>query len=262
MYILLIKLLLAPILITLVTWVGRRWGNTIGGLLAALPLTSAPVSVFLIIERGKLFAVQAATAMIAGVASVVGFCLIYAISAKKVNWLVSTFAGLCGYLAITLLLNSVSLPLIYTYLSVCSLLIMVCLIFPQGIKSRKLDKMPWWNLPARILVATSFIFLITNSAPFLGPNLSGLITPFPIFATVLGTFTHYQEGGEAAINLLRGIIFGLFGFISFFLVVGLMLNSFSIPFTYLAACLVAILLNSLILVFINKKRVAIDKNDQ
>ena len=44
---LLLKLLLTPLFILIVTLIGRRWGTLVSGLLVGLPLTSAPVALFL-----------------------------------------------------------------------------------------------------------------------------------------------------------------------------------------------------------------------
>jgi len=55
-----IKLILTPLLIGASTLAGRRWGPAIGGLIAGLPLTAAPISVFLAFEQGKSFAAESA----------------------------------------------------------------------------------------------------------------------------------------------------------------------------------------------------------
>ena len=41
---------------------------------------------------------------------------------------------------------------------------------------------PWWNLPARMAVAVGHVVGLTEFADLLGPELSGLISPIPIFA--------------------------------------------------------------------------------
>ena len=58
----LLKLILTPLLVGAATIAARRWGQSIGGWFAGLPLTSGPVAVFLAIERGPEFARRAAEA--------------------------------------------------------------------------------------------------------------------------------------------------------------------------------------------------------
>ena len=53
------------------------------------------------------------------------------------------------------------------------------------------------------------ISLAATVAPLLGAQLSGLLTPFPIFGTVLSAFAHRQQGAAAAIQLLRGMALSL-----------------------------------------------------
>ena len=64
---------------------------------------------------------------------------------------------------------------------------------------------------------------LTAVAGWLGPQLSGLLAPFPIIATVLATFTHAQRGTDELLRLLRGLIsgFGAFALFCFTLAVAL-----------------------------------------
>ena len=76
---------------------------------------------------------------------------------------------------------------------------------------------PRWDLPARMLIATGFVVLLTGIAPALGPHLTGLIAPFPVFATILAAFAQRQSGPAAAVGVLHGLLLGLFSFAAFFL---------------------------------------------
>ena len=68
---------------------------------------------------------------------------------------------------------------------------------PKGMPSAIALKPPRWDLPARMLVATGFVLVITAVANQLGPQLSGLIAPFPVFGLVFAAFAHAQQGSEA-----------------------------------------------------------------
>ncbi|MGD0424488.1 MAG: hypothetical protein ABSA92_13680 [Candidatus Bathyarchaeia archaeon] len=67
--------------------------------------------------------------------------------------------------------------------------------------------------------ATILVFVITGVAQWLRPQLTGLLIPFPVYATILAVFTHRSEGGAAAIKLLRGVVAGSFTFTTFFLII-------------------------------------------
>src|SRR5207253_7243296 len=84
---------------------------------------------------------------------------------------------------------------------------------------------PAWDLPARMLVATAFVVVLTAVAPLLGARLAGLLAPFPLYGSVLAAFAHRIQGAGPAVGVLRGLLLGLFAFTSFFLVLALLLPS-------------------------------------
>ena len=69
----------------------------------------------------------------------------------------------------------------------------------------------------------------------MGPQLSGIMSTYPVIVTVVGTFTHHRWGREAVWRMLRGITASLVGFVAFFLVVGLALPGCR-PHCVLRAC--------------------------
>src|SRR5579884_2455539 len=74
---LLLKLLLTPVLIGGISIAGRLWGPGVSGVLASLPLTSAPVALFLTLSQGPSFAAQVSVGILAGTLSVGVFALAY-----------------------------------------------------------------------------------------------------------------------------------------------------------------------------------------
>src|SRR2546426_12048672 len=68
-------------------------------------------------------------------------------------------------------------------------------------------------------VATALVLALTATAAVLGPKLSGLLSPFPVFATVLAVFTHRHAGAAATQRPVRGIVLSSFAFAGFFVVV-------------------------------------------
>ncbi len=85
------------------------------------------------------------------------------------------------------------------------------------------DPLPTWDLPLRAACALALVLTLTAIAGWLGPQLSGLLAPFPIIATVLATFTHAQRGVDETLRLLRGLVsgFGAFALFCFTLAVSL-----------------------------------------
>lgn len=242
-----LKLFLTPTLITLATLAGRKWGPGVSDWLIGLPLTSGPISLILAVQYGTEYAVRASPGIICGQASVCIFCLVYSLAAYRMKWYTSALAAILSFSAVTFLWNRFSLALAATFVIVLVLIGLIYRLIPSQQAAGTVTHAPSWDIPARMLLATIFVVLITTYSLRLGPHLSGLIAPFPVFGLVLASFTHYQLGTVAAIKLLRGVVLGSFGFIVFFLVVGLALPHLGIVATYTLAALAAVLINGVLL---------------
>jgi hypothetical protein len=245
--ILVLKLLLTPLLIALATLAGRRWGPAVSGWFIGFPLTSGPVSIILALQHGPAFAAQAAIGNLGGLASISAFCLAYAFAAQRWSMWASLATAMGAYLLATAVWNLFPLTL-WPTLGIALLLNgVVILMLPKGATVVPAATTGPWDIPARMGVATAFVFTLTTSASALGPQLSGLLTPFPIFGSVLVAFAHRQQGAGAACHFLRGHAISLFGFAAFFLVVGGLLPTLPMPWVYTLAALAAIAVNGLTL---------------
>jgi hypothetical protein len=77
---------------------------------------------------------------------------------------------------------------------------------------------PAWDLPVRMATATIVVIAITEAAPHIGAHLAGLLSPFPILGATLAYFEHSQNGSNAAIASLRGLVIGLLTAAVFFFI--------------------------------------------
>ncbi len=239
-----LKLFLAPVLIGLVSIAGRRWGPAVGGWLVSLPLTSAPAILFLAIDQGTAFASRAAQDTLLGIMSVASFCLVYYWFSFRFSWPVSTIAGWGAFFALTFILEGMLLPLLLSFGIVMAYLAIVLAIMPESQSKDVSINPPPWDTPLRMLVATAFVLGLTSAAAILGPQLSGLLAPFPMFTTILAVFTHHFQGANVARCLLRGVVAGSFTFVTFFLVISLLVNSWGIAVAFALALLAALVTHS------------------
>jgi hypothetical protein len=235
-----LKLILTPALIGGLSLAGRRWGPGVSGWLVGLPLTSGPVALFLALDHGTHFAADAARGILAGVVALVTFTLAYAWLAFALEWRLALLASWAVFFATTAVMHQFSVPVVPMYLLGCALLLALLRLLPRKLSTGAPAAAPPWDIPMRMVVATAFLLLITGLAPRLGPQVSGLLAPFPIFASVLAAFTHRLQGAPAAARLFRGLALGMFAFISFFLVVGLLIERAGVVVTFLAASVVAV----------------------
>ena len=242
-----LKLVITPLLIAAATVVVRRWGPGVGGWLAGFPLTSGPVSVFLALEQGPEFAVDAAVGTLLGLAAMGICCLAYAHAARHAGWMGSLAIGLAVFVASLASLSAVRASLAGAFVLVCGTLAMVAVALPATAPGGRGVKPPRWDLPLRMIAATGAVLALTTAARHLGPTLSGLLSPVPIFLLVLAIFAHRSQGADASIRVLMGGVIGSFAFALFFLVVGAGLGRLGIGATYVLASASAIAVNGAVL---------------
>jgi hypothetical protein len=230
-----LKLIVTPLLIAIATLVTRRWGPGVGGWLAGFPLTSAPVSVFLAIEQGPAFAAGAAVGTLLGLAAMGFSCLVYGRAARLTGWIGSTAATLVAFVVGLAILSRISFSLAGAFVLVCATLVVAGLGLPATAPGTARVRPPAWDVPLRMIVATSVVLILTTAASRLGPTLSGLFSP------------QRSEGADASIRVMMGGIVGSFAFALFFLIVGFGLTRLSIGATYTLASVSAIVVNGLAL---------------
>ena len=190
---LLLKLVLVPGLIALVTLAGRRFGPRIGGWLNALPLVAGPVLFFLALEQGEAFVARAAEATLAGLAAVAAFSVIYAWTAVARSWWVCVLVGWTAFALLTVGLQ----PVTWTAASGLALALAAFAVAPFTLPPLPDAPIPppapAWDLPLRMVAAVVCRARGTGLAPGSARGLSGALTPFPIATKILLAF-HEQQG--------------------------------------------------------------------
>lgn len=219
MPILALKLVLAPFLIGGASLAARRWGPAVGGWLVGLPLTSGPVALFVAIEQGIPFAIDVGLAVLAGGFALCAFSIIYARAATAgLEPLAAVAIASLAYVLAAALLGVLELPGLSILAAAVGLTLVATLrLLPAPPGAHPGARPPRWDLAARILVGTTLIVALTTVAPILGPRASGLISTYPVYVTTLTFFAHRQAGPAAVAAMLRGLTFGLFGWLAFWI---------------------------------------------
>jgi len=242
MTLLLLKLLLVPTLILAVTLAGRRWGPEVAGWLSAFPILSGPILWFIALEQGAAFAATAAHGTLLAVLAILTFSLAYAWAAQRRSWPDCMLIALCLYGLSVLALRQLDTSLIVSFVSVIAALLLVPLAFPT-VPRWVTGKTVTSDLPWRLVSAATLVLLVTYLANHLGPRLSGLLAMFPVMSTVLVGFSHRQSGGQFATRLLRGMVYGYFGFACFCAVLALTLPELGIGAAFILALTIALLVH-------------------
>lgn len=242
MNIFILKLILAPVIIGSASLAGRKWGPAVSGWIVGLPLTSGPVVFFLALSNDTTFAANAALGVISGGISLVVYVLTYVWLGTKLQWQGTIIGSLLVFMGCTAILQNFTFPLFPIFLIVCAMILIALRLMPNHIVE-VIDSPPGpWDIPARILIGTSFILLLTGIAPLIGSHLTGLLTTIPLYVSILTVFAHRHQGHAAATHVLRGLLYGLFAFAGFFLTLTLLLERAGIAIAFVSAILIALMI--------------------
>jgi len=242
-----LKLVLTPALIGAVSMAGRRWGPGVSGWLVGFPLTSGPVAFFLALDQGLSFAAGAAVGSMTGAAAQAVFCVLYGRWARGGHWTSALLAGSLGFAAATVALQNLTLAFVPLFVLVIGTVAVAFVFMPRDSAGSHSARRPRWDIPARLVVTTAIVLLLTGLATALGPSLTGLLATFPLYGAILAGFAYHLEGPGPAIRVLRGLLLGLFAFAGFFFVLALSLERTGVARAFAAAIAAALVLQALAL---------------
>jgi hypothetical protein len=210
MDVLAVKLFFAPIFIVITSFVQKKYGARIGGILLAIPFILTPILIVMYLQEGKDFFHHALIANYAGQIGLLFYILTYARLAGRFSWKVSALGATSAYLSSILILSSL-LTNVWMGLALWTpIWVMLLKIYPAYDRTVVSHASPWWDILMRIGSALTLIFIITAFANDLGPRLAGALAMYPIMTTVTSTFNHSRFGSRSAIALLHGMTQFLF----------------------------------------------------
>jgi hypothetical protein len=249
-----LKLVLTPVLIAAASLAGRRWGHAVSGWLVGFPWTTGPVAFFVALERSTSFATATALGALAATIAEAAFALAYAHVARRAPWPVALAAATVAFGVMAIALQEPALTIMPATVAVFVALAVALRLMPRAVGAATPPPPPRWDLPVRMVIATVLVFAITESAAVLGPRWSGTLAAFPLYAAILTVFAH-QAGSAPAVEVLRGLLWGLFGFAGFFLVLAALIERAGIAAAFVAASATAVTVQALSLRVAVQRRV-------
>lgn len=249
------KVFLSPLSVVLVSMAGRRWGIAAAGILGGLPVVGGPILLAIALVQGDSFAADTASFTLLGLCALTAFVVVYGRCAYRFGPTVSLFAGWAAFLVGIAALSLLNLGPIPAMVLATSSFVLGPLLLPRpsGRPSPPVTP-PWWDLPARALSALALVLLITTLAGQLGPELSGLLTPFPIITSVLAVFTHAHGSPQQVVILMRSFLLGFNGYASFCFVLALTLQHLEMAEAFILALLISVAVQTVILVIREHQR--------
>ena len=195
------------------------------GWLVGVPFTSGPITLFLFLDHGTAFAMNAALGSMLGIFATIAWALAYSALAKRGAGVVASLAaGVVVFAVVAAAVRNLAIGPLPLYVALIVVLAVGIRLIPAA-TDQYLVHLPWWDLPARMVLATTLVLAITGSAEVLGPRIAGLLATVPLYASILAGFGHTLAAPAAAIDVWRGLLFGLFGFGAFYLMIALFLES-------------------------------------
>jgi hypothetical protein len=241
---------LAPGLVIAASLAARRWGATVGGALAGLPVIAGPILLVIDLEHGDRFAAAAARGTLAALLSLSAFVAVW--TALDRGWPARLLAGWSTVALSTLVLDHVQPPTAVTLVLVLAGFALVAATIGGGAGRPPAALPPRWDLPLRALITALLVLGVTTASGALGSRLSGLLAGLPILASVLAVFTHARLGAQQTASLLRGLLLGCVSFALFVFAVSVSLASLGLLASFALASAVALAAQLSVLMFITR----------
>jgi hypothetical protein len=243
---LVLKLVLVPLILAVLSLVGKRFGPGIAGWLGGFPVVAGPVLLLIYFERGPEFATQAAAAAIAGLVGSAAFSVTYAWTCRRNGWLVSMIAGIAGWTVAIFLVAQ--LPITIAWVSLVAALAALLAapgLFPHIDATWKAVPLPRSEIAARMAAGAALTLAVTGLSATIGPAWSGLLTLFPSIGMVLAVFSQRTSGPAFSAMLLKAIIFGYYSLATFCFVFATLLPQQGLALSFGAGVVVALAIGAL-----------------
>lgn len=241
MTLVLLKLLLAPILVVSSSLAGRRWGQNVTGTLVAIPIVAGPILLLATLEHGADFGARAANAALLGLVALAVFVVVFVWVSRFCRWQVTLAAASIACLIADVGLSTLTAaPAIGLVMALMAFALAIALtpVVPSGHRATSATP-PVWDLPARAVATAILVLTLTGVSGALGPNLTGVLAPFPVATSILAAFVHAQGGSRDVAVLLRGFLIGAFGYITFCFLLAVLLRPLGVALAFSVALGVA-----------------------
>lgn len=246
------KIIAVPLLLWLVSLMGRRWGTFAASVFAGLPIVSGPVSLFITLEQGPAFAEVMAYNILPGISACVFENIAYAWLARRFSWIPTVILTLILYFGFAAVLCLIPYSLVFWTAAAFLAPFIGLFLLPRPLGE--------WHVPPahhnapwlQMAVGMGAMIAETEGAAWLGPQWSGMLVFFPVLSGVIGMFAHIEAGPDAALRVFRGTLTGLSGATVFAIVVAWAVASLPVAATYSLATLSAVAASVLLAAVLKK----------
>ena len=233
-----IQIVVAPALAGVSTLAARRWGERAGGLVSSFPAIVGPLLLVTALGHSAGFTARAAQGVVLGLVGLAGFAAAYGVVAARAGWGPSLLAGWIAAAVLALAAAGSGVGPVAGFVLAAGSLLAALRVLPRFERVRY---PPARQLVLARMVATgALVVVLAAAATRFGAVAGGILAALPALASVLAVSTHRRQGSAAVLDLLRGMVAGMTGFVAFCEVVALLIERTSIATTFTAATLAAL----------------------
>ena len=205
------KAALTATTVALILAMAQLIGRRAAGLMAGLPTVTGPALIWLALERGADYAIDAATGSIAACA----LCALFAFTYERVSRrrgvpCALTFATTASLL-IALPLQWLASGVLPTLLIAGTASLAVWAAMPDGTEAAGQTSRLRGELALTALISGGISGVVAVSAPVVGPFWAGVMASPPLIAAIVAMREHTCVGHVSVRRFLRGYVAGLMG---------------------------------------------------
>ncbi len=208
MLLLAFRLAAAPVLVLAGTLAQQRFGQSVGGRLVGLPLTSLPLLGLLAAAEGLGFAAAAATAALAGVVAQCVWALVYSVAARRHGAPWAATAATASFGATCVLLLWADPGLVAATALAAASVVGALALWPAASTAPEARPATRREIGARMAAGSAFTVAVTGAGGSVGPQAAGLLGSYPVLTVVLAVATHRRVGAGAVADFLGGVVAG------------------------------------------------------
>ena len=240
MFLLLLRVAIAPLIVVGGTLAQRRFGHAVSGLLVGLPLTSLPLLWLVALQHGTSFASSMSGAILVGATAQAVVIWVYAVLAPRISPLLALSGAIGSFLVTICALHLVSLSMLIASVLAAAAYAVALYWWPYS------DAAPQetgrYRLVLRVMISAGFtLFLVTLAGRF-GASIAGLLAAIPMMSLVMAFVTHQELGANASAQFLRGVTKGSFSYVASMLVLAELLRYGNIGIAFLCSMGVALVI--------------------
>lgn len=228
------KAMLTTVTVALVLVVAQTLGRRLAGMLAGMPVITAPALLWIAAEQGAAFAARSAVGSIAACGVMAIFALTYERLSRRLGpgstLLISLTVGALIAMPMTLLGDRPWGASALTAV-LCGAVI---LLLPIAARADPMRRMRG-EVAFTAVAAGAVSVTVSLGAPELGPFWSGLLASLPIISVAALVTQHLDARNESIPRFLRGYVVGLFGKAVFALTVAASVVQIGAPLAVTAA---------------------------